>query len=66
MEIKIDMGIKTIFVISGFELKSSFAKHEYGTSQPFQVLDEKQFQDIFKLAEETLKCQFGNIVTNII
>ena len=57
LEIEMDtIDIQTDTIISGIKLKSLCTKrNEYGTKQLFQVLDEKQLEDILKLAEENLK-----------
>ena len=48
-------------MISGIKLKLLRAKkNEYGEHNLFQVLDEKQLHDIYKLAEECLKIQIWN------
>ena len=56
VEIKMDnIDIQTNIIIPGIEFKFlSTKQNEYGTSQLVQVLDEQQFQYIFKLAEEIL------------
>ena len=57
VEIKMDdkLGIHTDIIISGIKLKLlSTKKHEYGTNQLVQVLDEQQLGYICKLAEENL------------
>ena len=50
------LDIQTNIIIPGIKLRFlPTKKNEYGTSELFQVLDEKQLQAISKLAEENLK-----------
>ena len=50
------IDIQTYIIISGITSKLLCTKrHEYGTNQLFQVLGEQQLEEIFKLAEESLK-----------
>ena len=58
VEIKMDdkLDIQTDSIISGIKLRLLSTKRKgYGTNQLVQVLDEKQLEDMFKLAEESLK-----------
>ena len=56
LTIELNMDIETNIVIHGIKLKYlSEKKNEYGTNHMFQVLDERQLKDIFKLAEENIK-----------
>ena len=58
VEIKTDMDSKTYSFIFGIKLKClSAKKNGYGEYSLFQVLDEKHSQDIFTLAQESLKMQ---------
>ena len=50
-----DMKIETGVLITGLKLKYlSKKQNAYGENHMFQVLDEKQMNDIFKLAEEKM------------
>ena len=50
------MKIQTGILITGLKLKClSKKENEYGVNHMFQVLDEKQMNDIFKLSEENMK-----------
>ena len=56
VEIKMDtLDLQTNIIIPGIKLIWLSNKNEYGTSQLFQKLDEKQLEYIFKLAEGNLK-----------
>ena len=51
-----DLKIETGVLITGSKLKYlSNKQNAYGENHMFQVLDEKQMNDIFKLAEENMK-----------
>ena len=51
-----DMKLQTGILITGIKLKYlSKKQNAYGENHMFQVLDEKQMNDIFKLAEENFK-----------
>lgn len=51
-----DMKIQTGILITGIKLKYlSKKQNAYGENHMFQVLDEKQMNDITKLAEENMK-----------
>ena len=51
---KLDIQAYIIIYVIKLKLLST-KRNEYGTNQLLQVLDEKQLEDIFKLAEESLK-----------
>ena len=56
------MKIETGVLITGIKLKYlSKKQNAYGENHMFQVLDEKQMNDIFKLASENLKFLYGNM-----
>ena len=59
--IHIDMGINTNILISGMSLKSYLLRNNYGENL-FQVVDERQLQDIFKFAEENHKMPFWKYI----
>ena len=51
-----NMKIETGMLITGIKLKClSKKQNAYGENHMLQVLDEKQMNDIFKLAEENMK-----------
>ena len=56
MKTNTDMKLQTGILITGIKLKYlSKKQNAYGENHMFQVLDEKQMNDIFKLAEENMK-----------
>ena len=57
-----NFDIQTNIIISGIRSKPLSTKTRYfSIVQLFQVLDEKQLQDVLKLVEENVY-QFGNIM----
>ena len=69
VEINMDdkLYIQTYVIISEIKLNClSTKRHDYGTTQLFQVLDEKQLEYIFKLAEESIKVPVWKYSENVI
>ena len=61
------MKIETGVLITGIKLKNlSKKQNAYGENHMFQVLGEKQMNDIFKLAEENMKIPVWKYEENVI
>ena len=56
-----DIDFQTNIIKTGIQLKFISAKKSYGTNQLFQVLGEKQLEDVLlNQPKKILKCLFGN------